>query len=106
MRNIKSIDEYNAVLENTKPLILDFYAEWCPPCKVQLPILEKIEENYSDEISVVKINIEEQREIARQFRVHSIPTIVILKDKKVIHQQAGLHSEVDLKNLLDGFKSE
>lgn len=101
MKNIKSIDEYNSLIENSKPVIIDFYAEWCPPCKVQIPILEKIDKNYSKEITIAKVNVEEQRELAKEYNVRSIPTIVLLKDKQVVHQKAGLHSEVDLMKLIE-----
>jgi thioredoxin 1 len=68
------------VLESEQPVIVDFWAEWCGPCHAIAPVLEKIADERKDELRVVKLNIDEEQEIAMQYGIQSIPTIVMFKD--------------------------
>ena len=77
------------VLHSDKPVLVDFWASWCGPCQMVLPIMDEIADERSD-IKVCKINVDEQKELARQFRVMSIPTLVVLKEGKVAATSVGL----------------
>src|SRR5438128_11987981 len=68
------------VLHSNKPVIVDFWAEWCGPCHAVAPVLDKIAEERSDELKLVKVNIDEEQELARRYGIQSIPTIVLFKD--------------------------
>src|SRR2546421_10817676 len=68
------------VLQSDKPVIVDFWAEWCGPCHAVGPVLDKIAEERSDELKLVKVNIDEEQELARRYGIQSIPTIVLFKD--------------------------
>ncbi|MDX6422572.1 MAG: thioredoxin 1, partial [Gaiellaceae bacterium] len=68
------------VLKSDQPVIVDFWAEWCGPCHAVAPVLEKIADERKDELKVVKVNIDEEQEIAMRFGIVSIPTIMIFKD--------------------------
>lgn len=85
------VDKYNfqnEVMESDKPVLLDFWAPWCMPCRMVGPILEEIAAERSD-IKVGKINVDEQPELAGQFQVMSIPTLLVIKDGKIVNQSVG-----------------
>ncbi len=87
------------VLENTKPVMLDFWASWCGPCRMVSPIIDQIAEERAD-ITVGKINVDEQPELAASFQVMSIPTIVVMKDGKVFNSTMGAQPKAKLLELL------
>ena len=86
--NIHNNNFHNEVLNSDKPVLLDFWAPWCCPCRRVVPLVEEIAEERSD-IKVGKVNVEEQPELARQFGVKSIPMLVVMKDGEVIKRSVG-----------------
>ncbi len=88
----------NEVLKSKKTVIVDFYADWCEPCKMQSPIIDKMEEEQSDNIKVGKVNVDENQDLALEYDVMSIPTILVIKNGKVTKQFIGL---TDKNQLLD-----
>ncbi len=87
------------VMESDKPVLLDFWASWCGPCRMVSPILDEIA-NEHPEIKVGKINVDEQRELAAQFNVMSIPTLVVVKDGEVTNQTVGARPKEQILQLL------
>lgn len=85
---INTTNFQNEVTNSDKPVLLDFWAPWCGPCRMVGPVLDEIAGERSD-IKVGKINVDEQRELASQFRVMSIPTLVVIKDGKVVNRSMG-----------------
>ena len=79
---------HKEVLNSEKPVLLDFFASWCGPCRMVGPILDEIAQERED-IKVCKVNIDEQPELASRFRVMSIPTLVVLKDGQIMEQAVG-----------------
>lgn len=87
------------VLESDKPALLDFWATWCGPCRMVSPIVDEISEERSD-IKVGKINVDEQMELAQQFRIVSIPTLVVMKDGQIANKAVGAMPKEDILALL------
>lgn len=86
--NITRNNFQNEIINSDKPVLLDFWAPWCGPCRMVGPILEEIAGERPD-IKIGKINVDEQPELASQFRVMSIPTLIVIKDGKIVNQSMG-----------------
>ena len=87
------------VLKADKPVLVDFWAEWCGPCQMMLPVIEELAKEQT-EIKVCKVNVDEQMELARQYRVMSIPTFLVFKNGKIIAQTLGAKPKEKLLELI------
>jgi len=77
------------VVQSQIPVVVDFWAEWCMPCKMIAPVLEQISQDYAGKLKVAKVNVDDNGEIAQQFNIVSIPTLLLFKDGEVVGQQVG-----------------
>ncbi len=89
----------NEVINSNKPVLLDFYADWCGPCRMVSPIVDEIAEERAD-IKVGKINVDEQPELAAQFQVMSIPMLAVVKDGKIANQAVGARPKAQILAML------
>ncbi len=89
------------VLHSDKPVLVDFYADWCGPCKMLSPVLHEIAEEKADVLKIGKVNVDEQMELAKQFQVSSIPLIVLFKNGKVVARTVGYHSKKEITAMVE-----
>lgn len=89
------------VLESKEPVLIDFYADWCGPCKMMAPVVEKLAEKYEGKVKVGKVNSDDEPELAQMFQVMSIPNFVIIKDGKVVDRVIGAVPQQVLEEKLD-----
>jgi thioredoxin 1 len=89
------------VLQSPIPVLIDFYADWCGPCRMLAPLLERVAREFAGRAKIVKVNVDEEPGLAEQYRVESIPTLVFMLDGQVAGRAAGLVSEAGLRQALD-----
>lgn len=92
----------NEVLRSDQPVLLDFYADWCGPCKMLSPILHELAEEKSGALKVGKVNVDEQMELAMRFQVSSIPMLVVFKDGKAVVKSVGYRPKSEMAAMVEG----
>ena len=100
--NITSLNFENEVLNSDKPILLDFYADWCGPCKMLAPVVHEIAEENAGTLKVGKINVDEQMELAMRFQVSSIPMLVVFKDGKAVAKSVGYRPKSEIAAMVEG----
>jgi len=105
MGNIMHVQQgdWGNVESSTKPVLVDFWAEWCAPCRLLAPTLEKLAATYGDQISFAKVNVDELLEVAGQYGIRSIPTLLLLHEGKVVEELVGARPYRDLARVLDRY---
>ncbi|MCB2179874.1 thioredoxin [bacterium] len=91
------------VLKNELPVVVDFWAPWCGPCKMVGPILDKLAKEYAGQVVIAKVNTDEDQQFAMQYGVQGIPTMIFVHDGKLIHRQVGALPEPVLRDLFEQF---
>ena len=103
--NVTDDDFEKVILQSKIPVIVDFWAPWCGPCKMVAPILEKIAKEYEGKLLVTKVNTDENPKWAMDYGVQGIPTMLFISDGKIVHNQVGAVPEPYLRDMIDTFLS-
>jgi thioredoxin len=107
MGNIKHVnnEQWQDLEKDSKPTFVDFWASWCAPCRAMEPTFEKLAENYSSRFNFAKVNVDDVPELAGKFGIRSIPTLLLVKDGKVVEQLIGARPYGELAKVLDAHTS-
>ena len=98
------MEKFNELIQSTKPVLVDFYAEWCGPCQTMKPRILDVSERMGDDVKIVQIDIDKEKELATRFRIQSVPTLIIFKNGKQQWRQSGVISAHALIQLLKEYQ--
>ena len=102
VNEIKSSQQFEQeVLNSANPVFVDFWAEWCGPCRAVSPVVEELSSEYGDKVGFVKVNVDENGSLAQKYNVFSIPTLAIFKDGQVVSQKIGAATKESFKTMID-----
>jgi len=91
---------FNTIINENRPVVVDFHAVWCGPCKAQSPVLKQVADELGERIRVIKIDVDQNNELASKYQIQSVPTLMIFKNGEVIYKQAGVHTKTQLLSTL------
>ena len=100
VKEIKTQEFNEKVINSTKPALVDFWASWCGPCRMLSPLVDSLSEQY-DAVDFYKVNVDEEPELAREFGIMSIPTLIMFKDGEMFDQSVGVAPEAELKAFVE-----
>jgi len=92
---------FNSIINSGTPVLVDFYADWCQPCRTQSPIVQELAREMKDKVKVIKIDVDKNQEIARRYQVMSIPTLILFRNGEAKWRQAGVTSKANLVNVVN-----
>ena len=102
--NTLNMDRFKELIQSPKPVLVDFYAEWCGPCQIMKPRLLDVAERIGENAKVVEIDVDREKEIAERYRIQSVPTFIIFKNGEQLWRQSGVISTIALLQLLEDYQ--
>jgi len=95
---------FNTIIKSNSLVLVDFFAEWCGPCKMLAPILKEVKQELGNTIKIVKIDVDKNQELAEKYQVRGVPTMVLFKDSKQVWRQSGVLQKAQITELLNNYK--
>lgn len=95
--------KFDSIISSDKLTLVDFYATWCGPCKMQSPIIDKVKERYGDIVNILKVDVDHDNEIASVYSIHSIPTLILFKKGRILWRAGGLRQASDIEAKIKEF---
>ncbi len=97
------MNNFETLISDNKPVLVDFYADWCRPCQMMAPILEDVKSQIGDQATIIKINVDENQALAGQYGIQSIPSLLIFKQGEVVWREVGVHRPTEIMAALKKF---
>ena len=97
MENLKDI------LSGNKPVLIDFFAEWCGPCKAMKPVLDNLKRELGDNVRIIKIDIDKNNALAASYNIQSVPTLILFKENKIVWRASGARQMSEIKNIIGNY---
>jgi thioredoxin 1 len=97
------MSKFRDIINNDKPVLVDFFAEWCGPCKVMSPILKEVKEEIGDLAIILKINVDNNQKLAQKYQIRGVPTFMLFKKSEIVWQQSGIVEKQMLINVIKSF---
>ena len=96
---------FRELIKSDKPVLVDFFADWCGPCKMLAPILKQVKDELGDSVKIVKIDVDKNQPLAAEFQVRGVPTLILFKNGKQLWRQSGVLQKNDLVSLINQYKN-
>lgn len=90
------MSSFSDIINQPKPVLIDFYADWCGPCKMMAPVLKQVKENLGDKVSIIKIDVDKNQKLASKYQVRGVPTFMLFKNGKQLWRQSGVIQKEEL----------
>ena len=101
---MKSMDKLNEIINGSQLTLVDFFATWCGPCKMMHPVLEQLKEEMGDSLRIIKIDIDKNEALMEQYRIQSVPTLMLFRKGDALWRQSGAMSLSDLKKVVNSYQ--
>lgn len=100
------MNEFNEMISGSKPTLVDFFAVWCGPCKMQGPVIDQVKSEVGDKANVIKIDVDRNPQLSTQYRIQSVPTLILFRNGEIMWRGYGVHQKDQLIAKIDEFAND